>query len=401
MHPFAVWLMSCVWLFFTLPLPALQPATPLTDYEHRHWGIAHGLPHATVRAVQQTPDGYLWAATEYGLARFNGARFFAFTPNNEPAMVRPFLTTLKLDPTGSLWAGSEGGGLVIYHQGVFQRLSIENGLGGHAARALAPHPQGGMWILTERSLHLWTTGALETVLIQGLPANTVFWSLLEDQQGDLWLGTDRGLFGPMNPQTPRAAAVPSMSSRVVYSLAQSPAGPLWAGTDAGLYLVHSDRGIATAQHLASLGAARIRAVHVDRHGTVWIGATTGLRRLRGGELVQEEEIPSLRNISVFAFYEDREANFWIGAGNGLHCLQDRAFLAISAKNGLEDEEVMTITEIAPDSFLLGTTRGGVYALHKGAVRPRPQFQRPFMITAITQDSQRRLWIGTHRDGLVC
>lgn len=389
------------WFLFTLPLLALHPATPLTDYEHRHWSIAHGLPHATVRAVQQTPDGYLWAATEYGLARFNGERFFAFTPKNQEALMRPFLTVLGLGPAGALWAGSEGGGLIAYHQGAFRRWGAEDGLSGHAVRAMASHAPNARWILSESSLHLWTTGALETIAIRGLSTNTVFWSLLEDQQGNLWLGTDRGLYGPINPQAPQALPVSSLSSRVVFALTQSPSGQLYAGTDAGLYLVQTNGGRAEAQFFAPLGPVRIRAVHVDRHGTVWIGATTGLRRLREGSLVKEEEIPSLRNASVFAFHEDREANFWIGAGNGLHCLQDRAFLTLSAKDGLDDEEVVTITEIALDSFLLGTSRGEVYAWEKGGLQRRPELQRPAAITAITQDSRRRLWIGSRRDGLVC
>ena len=46
--------------------------------------LAHGLdrgagpPQDTVRAIAQTPDGYLWLATDEGLARYDGYEFVVF-----------------------------------------------------------------------------------------------------------------------------------------------------------------------------------------------------------------------------------------------------------------------------------------------------------------------------------
>jgi hypothetical protein len=40
------------------------------------------LPQNTVRSIAQTRDGYLWFATEEGLARFDGARFTVFDRSN-------------------------------------------------------------------------------------------------------------------------------------------------------------------------------------------------------------------------------------------------------------------------------------------------------------------------------
>ncbi|MCX8155222.1 MAG: ATP-binding protein [Verrucomicrobiae bacterium] len=389
------------WFLSALPLLALNPGHQLKDYEHRHWGIAHGLPHATVRAVQQTTDGYLWTATEYGAARFNGERFSAFNAFNVPLLNRPFLNALTQAPDGALWIGSEGGGLIVYHQGAFQRLSTNDGLAGMAVRGFAPASPGNMWIVCDRGINFWATGELARVDIRGLSTNALCFSILQDQEGNLWVGTDRGLWGPMDASLPRAISVPNLSARTVYALAQSPEGSLWAGTDAGLYHISVDRRRATADLISALGPARVRAVYADRHGMVWVGTTTGLRRLRQGRLILEEEIPALRNISVFSFFEDREANLWIGAGNGLHCLQERTFITYSAQNGLEDEEVLTIARAGPERYLLGTTRGEVYVWENGQIRPEPRYQRQTMITAIHPDRQGRVWIGSRRGGLLC
>ncbi len=39
------------------------------------WTTEQGLPYKTVNSVLQTKDGYVWAATSDGLARFDGVKF--------------------------------------------------------------------------------------------------------------------------------------------------------------------------------------------------------------------------------------------------------------------------------------------------------------------------------------
>ena len=45
------------------------------------WEMKDGLPLNKVRAIAQTPDGYLWVGTFNGLARFDGVRFKVFDGN--------------------------------------------------------------------------------------------------------------------------------------------------------------------------------------------------------------------------------------------------------------------------------------------------------------------------------
>src|ERR1051325_6092039 len=54
---------------------ALNPTQAITQYTQDVWRTEAGLPHNSVLAIAQTPDGYLWLATEEGLARFDGVRF--------------------------------------------------------------------------------------------------------------------------------------------------------------------------------------------------------------------------------------------------------------------------------------------------------------------------------------
>ena len=89
-------------------------AAPGSEYSHRVWRIEDGLPQNRIRALCQTPDGYLWVGTAEGLARFDGVRFTIFDHSNATALHDDGILALRVARDGALWIGTEGGGLVRY-----------------------------------------------------------------------------------------------------------------------------------------------------------------------------------------------------------------------------------------------------------------------------------------------
>jgi signal transduction histidine kinase len=59
------------------PLTA-QTTAQIRNYTLRHFTSEDGLPQNSVRAIAQDRDGFLWLATDMGLARFDGQSFKAF-----------------------------------------------------------------------------------------------------------------------------------------------------------------------------------------------------------------------------------------------------------------------------------------------------------------------------------
>ena len=54
-------------------------------FGHQAWSSENGLPQNSVHQILQTRDGYIWIATEGGVARFNGIQFTIFNQENDPA----------------------------------------------------------------------------------------------------------------------------------------------------------------------------------------------------------------------------------------------------------------------------------------------------------------------------
>lgn len=82
------------------------------QYTRSLWRTVDGLPEATVQALTETPDGVLRVGTTEGLASFDGARIRGFNPAGMQALGVHSIFCLARDRDGSLWAGTEGGGLL-------------------------------------------------------------------------------------------------------------------------------------------------------------------------------------------------------------------------------------------------------------------------------------------------
>jgi len=64
--------------------PATVPQRGLQGYSRRIWQTQDGLPEEPVRAIAQTPDGYLWIGASGGLVRFDGAEMVVYNREKHP-----------------------------------------------------------------------------------------------------------------------------------------------------------------------------------------------------------------------------------------------------------------------------------------------------------------------------
>src|SRR5258708_37535895 len=118
--------------FITVYLLCLSLLTSAGDaqaqYQFSSWTVDAGLPQNTVYDIRQTRDGYLWLTTFDGLVRFDGVRFTVFNKGTTPGISSNRFLRLYEDVQGDLWAGTEDGGVVRYHQGRFNSYGREQGL---------------------------------------------------------------------------------------------------------------------------------------------------------------------------------------------------------------------------------------------------------------------------------
>jgi ligand-binding sensor domain-containing protein len=136
----------------------------ITQYVHEAWTTENGLPQSTIMAITQTPDGYLWFGTGFGLVRFDGVRFTVFNSRNTPALCHDDIRSLWVARDGALWIGTHREGLSQFREGRFTGpWRCAEGLPDNYVTCLREDREGTIWIGTGGGLACLRNGQLESV----------------------------------------------------------------------------------------------------------------------------------------------------------------------------------------------------------------------------------------------
>src|SRR5271165_3732128 len=85
---------------------ALDPALDVRQYAHTAWKVRDGFAKSSIAAITQTPDGYLWLGTEFGLLRFDGVMAVPWHPPADQRLPSNYVTSLAAARDGPLWIGT-------------------------------------------------------------------------------------------------------------------------------------------------------------------------------------------------------------------------------------------------------------------------------------------------------
>ena len=335
--------------------PALDPSLDLTQYTHTAWTAPEGLKGST-RSIVQTPDGYLWLGTEFGLVRFDGARFVPWSPPPGQHLPSPNILALLATRDGTLWIGTLEGLASWKEDKVIQYPEIHGGV-----LALMEDHEGTVWaggsgkICAIRSGKVAcqdTRGGAETGLYYRYGGRNVE-SLYEDTDGRLWAGTESGLWrwkpGPPQLYSPN----PSDSQQTL--VPGEHATSVIFGTSSGLEQVTDNK--VEGYDLPGMQPFAPSKLLRDRDGALWIGTfDRGLLRVFHGTTTWFGLRNGLTGDLVTAFFEDREGTIWVGTTNGLDRFREPIVSTISGHQGLSSP-AWSVLAAREGSIWAGTFNG--------------------------------------------
>ncbi|MFP7725562.1 diguanylate cyclase domain-containing protein [Lysobacter sp. D1-1-M9] len=194
-----------------------------------------------------------------------------------------------------------------------------------------------------------------------------------------------------------------LPDRRVAAIAQTPDGYLWLGTGAGLARFDGVRftRFQSSDH-PQIGNDDIRALHVDREGSLWIGTYGGgLTRLRDGQFTRYTTADGLVHDIVYAISEVRDGALWIGTGGGVSRLQDGTFTSYTTEDGLAGDRVFPVIEDRDGTVWIGTYGGGLSRLRDGeftTYRAEDGLGSDLVLD-LHQDDDGTIWAATYGGGL--
>src|ERR1700756_4338204 len=99
-------ILSGLLLVCSLGSYALNPELDVSQYAHTVWRVRDGFTRGAIQAIAQTPDGYLWLGTEFGLYRFDGVKANAWQPPPDQPLPSSAIISLLAARDGTLWIGT-------------------------------------------------------------------------------------------------------------------------------------------------------------------------------------------------------------------------------------------------------------------------------------------------------
>src|SRR5258708_39219393 len=125
----------------------LDPTRDLSQFNAQVWLTENGLPQNTIHSITQARDGYVWLATEEGLARFDGIKFTVFDKQNTPELKSNDIRVLLEDRRGALSIGTTDG-LVRLLDSKFTAFTTRDGLPSNVIDALCEDLDGSLFVAT-------------------------------------------------------------------------------------------------------------------------------------------------------------------------------------------------------------------------------------------------------------
>lgn len=372
----------------------LFPAKGFTQYRFDNWTTDDGLPQNTVAAILQTRDGYLWVATVGGLVRFDGLRFTVFDKSNTKGLTSVRFSALFEDTEGSLWIGTEDGGLTRYRNDAFTTYTTQQGLADNRIRAIWDDGTGGPLIVTPRGFMRW--GQEQFVPYTSRSSASITPSCYRVRSGAFWCVDAAGVHRITDDSVRTYTIRDGLASLKVRAVYEDPEGNAWIAGDAGLNLLQHDKfTLYTTKD--GLPKERVRTIYKDRQGILWLATQGGgLSQFQAGRFVAyaKTELPGRNTITQF--YEDREGNLWLATtDHGLRRLRKDFIAFYSADGELSKNKPYPVLEDRAGTIWIGTQGGGLYGYRAGNFTHYPSVRGGVYesISALYEDRDGRLWMG--------
>ena len=364
--------------------------------QHGNWSTEAGLPQNSVHQILQTSDGYLWLATEGGVARFDGVSFKVFRVENEPALTSNDVSSLAQDKAGTLWIGTADGLFSISRtallksvpRGTLRRWGERDGLPSPSVLALAPADDGSLLILTASGLARFDAGSIKPLSV----GDADITGLEREPDGSVLLLTSSASFLFQNGKFLPLKTPSPLQGGSIRGMQSQSRGGTWTWSDHRVVFKSAARE-QQWQTGQSLPGSRLNTVFVDRTGTAWIGTNRGLVTVTPSS-PQVSAVPPLGVNGILSITEDAEGNIWVGTEtSGLYALRPRKF---HGEPALADEEVSALAQAPNGTIWIGTRDDGLRRVRSG-LASGPAVDTPAKNQALTSPVILSLAAGTNGD----
>ncbi|KEQ29242.1 diguanylate cyclase [Pedobacter antarcticus 4BY] len=331
----------------------------------KHYSTADGLPSNNCYFTLQDSKGYIWAATDAGVSRFDGKVFETFSiedglPDNQ-------IIRLNEDSSGKIWFSALNGQLSYFYKGriyneqnnkLLKKLRFTG-----VVISFYEDRKGHLWFGTNKNLLVRWDGKTVKRFSSADPKsqfiNTVVY---EDKSGIVWAASSHclryfdGKTFHKSKQHLRA---------VSYKTAASNADHTMLFLDyRGLNFVDGDKQQLTLRIDRSLIADNAGYFYAENGNELWLANRSGVYHLES-DGTKTHYLPQVTTSQVI---KDNKENMWFTTNNGLYMLpkKSRRIYMLDSHQGLSQNTIKSLASDNSNRIWMGMENGIINLLDRPA-----------------------------------
>ncbi len=348
-------------LLITLLIASCSMGQSKSSFSYTQYGVADGLPSSEVYQSIEDDEGYLWFATDRGVARFNGHRFERFSLHE--GFIDVTIFGMTKDPNGRIWFFSYSNDLYYHQNGVIYRHCLSDSLKKMAEVITAIHVSDTMITVVDEEGVIIESKLDCSVVERATP--------LPDQPGYLELNVSNSpLFSihfnagdPIEFIRLRNVRQDSiLTEKTGFQNIESYKKVFAHRFDQTYYcifnydlLIYKPGEDCQRIHFSE----NLKNALLVKDGSLWLGTENGVYRYSLKDLDQTPE-KYLDGFSITSIVSDREGGYWFTTHNNgvlyAPVIENQCF---SATNGLSNERVDAATALN-GQFYIGGYDGSIY-----------------------------------------
>jgi PAS domain S-box-containing protein len=313
---------------------ALDPSLDVSQYAHTAWQVREGFTQGYIREIAQTPDGYIWLGTGFGLFRFDGVHVEHWQPPlNGERLPSNFIVCLHVARDGTFWIGTMEG-LASWRDG---KLTRYPDLAGLVIASMLEDRNGTIWVGTDSMAPPGKLCMIDGTNVHCYGSDGALGNgtkgLYQDSRDVLWVVVSDGVWR-WRPGPPRFYHMPFGNSWV-QDLGEAGDGTLLIPLPGRLARFGGEK--LETQHSYPAPARNVAGLRLlrDRDGGVWIGTEgAGVVHLHEGRADVFSQADGLSGDLVSSLFEDREGDIWVATLGGLDRFRNYAVTTYAQREGM-------------------------------------------------------------------
>lgn len=302
-----------------------------------------------VRDIKAESSQIIWAATEYGVVKFENNKTTFIKKEN--GLLANDIQSICFDNQSNIWLGTFGNGVIKISKSPFTYFNGFSQLNKSDNFPIFEDPNGIVWVgnnseglfrFDEKSVSIFNEK-------NGLNAGKI--RAFEYINNTLYIGSNKGLF--TMSEKGKLNQIKEIGTIYIKSLVKDKNGNLYIGSIGdGVWKLDVSNKVSKLEEIPAIDA---HSLDFDENGNLVAGTNMGLYKKVNGQYILI--INGLNNTFLGSMTKDKNGKLWVGTDKSIARLDDITFTCYTEADGLHSALVYFIYSDKNGFLWVGTNYG--------------------------------------------